>query len=76
MGADGALQKDVLSALAAKGCALDKQENGSIRVGLKAAVQVHHFGAVVSRTKLQQLSRVYDIPMGNFFPPLRTEEQK
>jgi hypothetical protein len=70
MGADGALRADVLAAFQAKGCTLDKQADGSIRIGWKDVIQVHHFGDTVSRSKLDQLCRSYGLSMGDFFPRL------
>ena len=55
-------------ALERKGCTIDKQEDGSYRIGYKVIVQVHRFGLVVSRTKLQRLVRAYPVTMADFFP--------
>ncbi len=69
--ADAALREDVLRALRQYGVTVEALDEAStFRLSKGLIVEAQRFQETVSRKSVNRLSRVFEVPMAAFFPPL------
>lgn len=68
--ADGALRSDVFRALRDAEVEIEDLPDGRFRLFKGDSLEIVRLGEVVSRTKVDELSRIFIVAKVKFFPPL------